>query len=60
MTGYLVYDMTHYWLHHGRPRTRVGLLLRHHHMAHHHDARFHEKKYGVSSTLWDHVFRTYA
>lgn len=60
MSGYLVYDMTHYWLHHGRPTTRVGHLLRHHHMAHHHDARFKSKKFGVSSTVWDHVFGTYA
>ncbi|MCB9679511.1 MAG: sterol desaturase family protein [Alphaproteobacteria bacterium] len=60
MLGYMVYDLAHYYVHHFTPRTRVGKLLRKHHMAHHHNARFHDRKYGVSTTLWDHVFGTYA
>lgn len=54
--GYVVYDLTHYYLHHGRPSTRYGRELRRHHMRHHFktpDARF-----GVSSALWDHLFGT--
>lgn len=57
--GYVVYDLTHYHLHHGRPRTRVGLLLRAHHNKHHHNPAHQDRKFGVSTTLWDHVFRTY-
>lgn len=54
--GYLIYDYTHYYLHHIVPKTRVGKRLREHHMRHHfQDAHY---GYGVSTTLWDHVFRT--
>jgi sterol desaturase/sphingolipid hydroxylase (fatty acid hydroxylase superfamily) len=54
--GYLAYDGTHYYVHHFRPTTRVGKFLRKHHMIHHHaDA---EGGFGVSSPLWDLVFKT--
>lgn len=54
--GYLAYDGIHYSVHHGRMRSRLGKWLKRHHMVHHHagvDARW-----GVSSPLWDVVFRT--
>jgi sterol desaturase/sphingolipid hydroxylase (fatty acid hydroxylase superfamily) len=54
--GYMVYDCTHYAIHHVKPRTRVGRRLRAHHMNHHHNDP--ERRFGVSNTLWDHVFRT--
>lgn len=57
MLGYLAYDMIHYYVHHGRPGTKVMKRLKAHHMNHHHNKE--GRKYGVSSTLWDHVFRTY-
>lgn len=57
--GYLVYDMTHYYIHHFKPRTRVGLALRSHHNKHHHNPKYKDLKFGVSTTLWDHVFGTY-
>jgi sterol desaturase/sphingolipid hydroxylase (fatty acid hydroxylase superfamily) len=54
--GYLVYDYTHYHVHHHVPRTAGGKRLREQHMRHHfQDHRF---GYGVSSPLWDFVFRT--
>jgi dihydroceramide fatty acyl 2-hydroxylase len=59
MFGYLVYDMTHYYVHHGRPTDPVFKALRTHHAKHHHNPAFAERKFGVSSTLWDHVFGTY-
>lgn len=59
MFGYMVYDLGHYALHHFKPRSQTMKRLRRHHMAHHHNARFKELKFGVSTTLWDHVFRTY-
>lgn len=56
LIGYLVYDYTHYYLHHFVPKTRVGKKIREHHMRHHfQDHRF---GYGVSSPIWDYVFRT--
>lgn len=57
--GYLVYDMVHYYIHHAKPKSKLMLALRSHHNKHHHNAKFKELKFGVSMTLWDHVFGTY-
>ena len=54
--GYLFYDMTHYYLHHYRPRSRVGRGLRELHMRHH--FQDHTVGFGISAPWWDHVFRT--
>ncbi|MFO0676466.1 MAG: sterol desaturase family protein [Polyangiaceae bacterium] len=54
--GYLAYDGTHYAIHHFKQTTRVGKWLRRHHMLHHHAD--HHGGFGVSSPLWDYVFRT--
>jgi sterol desaturase/sphingolipid hydroxylase (fatty acid hydroxylase superfamily) len=56
LTGYLVYDMTHYHVHHHTPRTAFGRRLREVHMRHHFQDD--ERGFGVSSPVWDHVFRT--
>ncbi len=56
LAGYLAYDMLHYHVHHHRPRTRVGRLLRELHMRHH--FQDHDAGYGVSAPYWDVVFRT--
>jgi sterol desaturase/sphingolipid hydroxylase (fatty acid hydroxylase superfamily) len=54
--GYLVYDMTHYYLHHFVPRGRMGRALRERHMRHH----FQDDTcgFGISAPYWDDVFRT--
>lgn len=54
--GYLGYDMTHYYLHYGEPRTRIGLAMRRAHMLHH--FRDPTRGFGVSAPWWDYVFRT--
>jgi len=54
--GYLSYDGTHYYVHHFRQTTRVGKFLKKHHMTHHHAD--HDGGFGVSSPLWDLIFRT--
>ncbi|MEO8092394.1 MAG: sterol desaturase family protein [bacterium] len=56
LIGYLAYDYTHYYLHHFVPRSDFGKRLREHHMRHH--FQDHRYGYGVSSPLWDAVFRT--
>jgi sterol desaturase/sphingolipid hydroxylase (fatty acid hydroxylase superfamily) len=54
--GYLAYDYTHYYVHHFVPRSNLGRRLREQHMRHHfQDHRF---GFGVSSPIWDVVFRT--
>jgi sterol desaturase/sphingolipid hydroxylase (fatty acid hydroxylase superfamily) len=54
--GYLLYDMTHYYLHHHKPRTRVGKRLRELHMRHHFQDD--TRGFGVSAPWWDHAFGT--
>ena len=54
--GYLLYDYTHFHLHHHTPTTKLGKRLREQHMRHH--FQDHRYGYGVSSPLWDVVFGT--
>jgi dihydroceramide fatty acyl 2-hydroxylase len=56
LSGYLVYDMTHYHVHHHRQRTRLGKLLRELHMRHHFQDD--TKGFGISAPFWDVVFGT--
>ena len=53
--GYLLYDMTHYHLHHHKPRTRFGKRLRELHMRHHFQDD--TRGFGVSAPWWDYVVR---
>ena len=55
-TGYLGYDMTHFYVHHAKARTRVGRRLRELHMRHHFQDD--HTGYGVSAPWWDRVFGT--
>lgn len=54
--GYLAYDGIHFAVHHFRMSSRVGKWLKRYHMIHHHTGI--AARYGVSSPLWDYVFRT--
>ena len=54
--GYLTYDGMHYALHHFRMSSRWGKWLKRNHMIHHHTGV--NARWGVSSPLWDWVFRT--
>lgn len=56
LIGYLIYDYTHYYVHHFVPRSTFGKRLREAHMRHH--FQDHRYAFGVSSPLWDAVFRT--
>jgi dihydroceramide fatty acyl 2-hydroxylase len=56
LAGYLIYDMTHFYVHHHKPSTAVGRKLRELHMRHH----FQDDTtgFGVSVPWWDYVFGT--
>src|SRR5881227_1448951 len=56
--GYLIYDMTHYHLHHHKPKIWIGRRLRELHMRHH----FQDDTtgFGISAPYWDKVFRTFS
>jgi len=54
--GYVCYDTIHYATHHFAMKRGVWRWLKQYHLRHH----YHDDHagYGVSSPLWDHVFRT--
>ena len=56
LAGYLIYDMTHYHIHHHHPRTSAGRRLRELHMRHHFQDD--TRGFGVSAPFWDVAFRT--
>jgi sterol desaturase/sphingolipid hydroxylase (fatty acid hydroxylase superfamily) len=56
--GYMIYDMTHYYVHWGKPKSKFFRMLRRHHMSHHFNDKFKERRYGVSNRFWDKVFGT--
>jgi hypothetical protein len=54
--GYLCYDMLHYATHHLSMRSGIWKFLKRYHMMHHFKSP--NQRFGVSSPLWDYVFRT--
>ncbi|KAL6847429.1 hypothetical protein ACP4OV_023282 [Aristida adscensionis] len=56
LLGYVIYDCTHYYLHHGQPSSDPAKHLKKYHLNHH--FRIQNKGFGITSTLWDHVFGT--
>ncbi len=56
ITGYLIYDLTHYATHHFPMRHSVQRYLKRYHMSHHYKTP--NQRFGVSSPLWDYVFKT--
>jgi len=54
--GYLCYDMLHYATHHLAMKRGVWLWLKQYHLRHH--FKDDQIGYGISSPLWDYVFRT--
>ena len=56
MAGYLFYDISHFAIHHATFKNAFWKKLKQHHMRHHYtDAT---KGYGVSSALWDKIFKS--
>ena len=56
ITGYVMYDMVHYALHHLNFKGNYFLKLKHSHMNHHFVDP--DKGYGLTSPIWDYVFNT--
>ncbi|KAK8675934.1 hypothetical protein V6N13_033993 [Hibiscus sabdariffa] len=57
LLGYVIYDCTHYYLHHGKPSKGYGHILKRYHLNHHFKAQ--NKGFGITSSIWDHVFGTF-
>ncbi|XP_024022798.1 dihydroceramide fatty acyl 2-hydroxylase FAH1-like [Morus notabilis] len=56
LLGYVMYDVTHYYLHHGHPSKETFRNLKKYHLNHH--FRIQNKGFGITSSLWDKVFGT--
>lgn len=57
LTGYMSYDLTHYYLHHsGIPPLSYLGRLKTYHLAHHYKNP--KLGYGITSKVWDYVFDT--
>lgn len=54
--GYICYDMLHYSTHHRAMKRGAWLWLKQYHLRHH--FKDDHVGYGISSPLWDYVFRT--
>lgn len=57
LIGYLAYDYIHFYTHFVTPKSEIGKGLRKRHLQHHFAGD--EIWFGVSSPLWDYVFRTH-
>ncbi|KAL2484180.1 Fatty acid 2-hydroxylase 1 [Forsythia ovata] len=56
LLGYVMYDVTHYYVHHGQPTSDIPKSLKKYHLNHH--FRIQNKGFGITSSLWDKVFGT--
>lgn len=54
--GYLLYDMTHYAIHHLNIRNEFLRKVKQHHLLHHYSDS--SKGYGVSFSFWDKIFNS--
>lgn len=56
VSGYLCYDMMHYYFHQGKPKNAIFYHLKRYHLHHH----FISNKigFGVTSPLWDWILHT--
>ncbi len=54
--GYVCYDTIHYAIHHFSMKRGIWRWLKQYHLRHHYNDD--EAGFGVSSPLWDYVFRT--
>lgn len=55
LSGYLAYEAIHHLAHQEQPTSRLLLALVRHHRRHHERG---DTRWGISSPLWDWVFRT--
>ncbi|GAB2280864.1 cytochrome P450 [Dionaea muscipula] len=57
LLGYVMYDITHYYLHHGQAVNKSTQKMKKYHLNHHFKEQ--EMGYGVTSSFWDHIFGTF-
>ncbi|KAJ2510625.1 fatty acid alpha-hydroxylase [Coemansia sp. RSA 2049] len=56
ITGYVLYDECHYWLHHGSTSNKQLTQLKTYHLRHHY--KDFKAGFGITSDFWDKIFGT--
>eukprot|EP00121_Abeoforma_whisleri_P007891 Awhi_evm1s7220 len=54
--GYVLYDMCHYYVHHGVPFSEYLREMKTYHLNHHY--KNYDEGFGITSKVWDQVFHT--
>lgn len=57
--GYIWYEFIHYADHHIKWKVSLLKRLKRHHLLHHHSTAYKGKNFGVTTSLWDKVFKTF-
>jgi len=57
ISGYIYYDLMHYYLHHAPPKFLLAKELKVHHLYHHYKDESYN--YGISMWLFDYLFKTF-
>jgi 4-hydroxysphinganine ceramide fatty acyl 2-hydroxylase len=57
--GYCWYEFMHYAIHQIKWPFHWYKGRKRHHLLHHHNENYKDVNYGVTTSLWDHVFKTY-
>lgn len=55
-TGYVIYELIHYYIHYSVCKNPLIKYLRKHHFLHHY--KYDNKNFGVTSPICDYIFRT--
>ncbi|MFQ5607259.1 MAG: sterol desaturase family protein [Candidatus Zixiibacteriota bacterium] len=56
--GYIIYDLTHYYVHHSKPQYAWVRALQKHHLFHHFNPKYDERKFSITVPFWDRMFGT--
>ncbi|KAM7258139.1 hypothetical protein ACFE04_013880 [Oxalis oulophora] len=56
LLGYVMYDLTHYYLHHGKPHKGYFENIKRYHLNHHFKVQ--TMGFGITSKMWDVIFGT--
>jgi len=56
--GYIIYDLSHYFFHHAKPRYNWLKSLQRHHLQHHFNPKYDDIHYAITVPIWDRFFGT--
>jgi len=57
-SGYIIYDLSHYFFHHAKPKLNWLKSLQRHHLQHHFNPKYDDIHYSITVPIWDRLFGT--